>query len=396
MTELKDRLGELAAEVDAFDVSAPAYRMGIRRRRRRRLAVPAAVAALAVVVVGTVGAVGVRGDRQPPGTPIVRIADTTTSTRVDWIPPTVHLGAPQATLPTDHGIGSAALTFAYRTAHGWRPGLVAADGTRYALPAGSGLDRFGRPGSVSLSPDGRFLAYREQGSVVFRDLAGASTTRLPGGGVLAWSSNSAWLVVGSPSWIGRTELVRTATGRATPIRVPATGKWTLSGITNTGRLWLFPDAQRRELTLVDPDSGTILSRHTVHLPADLKSDERVPLDGLAFGPPTRGDTEMLLPIYVRRRLSPAVAYSVAEDILAVDLRTGQPIRRYDLPRGVVAFDNGQSWSAIRYLGGDIVAVLHGPDGSVVELVDATTGARRTVSHIVASGHPYQMPGHTFF
>lgn len=394
MTELKDRLGELAGEVDAFDVSGPAYRMGIRRRWRRRLAVPAAVAALAVVGVGAVGVVGVRGDRHPPGTPIVRIADTTTTTRADWIPPTVHLGAPQATLPTGHGIGSAALTFGYRTTHGWRSGLVAADGTRYALPADSSRDRFGMP--VSLSPDGRFVAYREGGSVVLRDLAGTRTNRLPRGGVLSWSSNSAWLVVGSPSWTGPTVLVRTATGGASPIRVPGAGKWTLSGITTTGRLWLFPNPQRRELALVDPDSGTILGRHTIRLPADLKPDERVLVDGLAFGPPTRGDTEMLLPIYVRRRLSPAAAYSVAEDMLAVDLRTGQPIRRYDLPRGVVAPEDGQSWAAIGYRGGDIVAVLRGPDGSVVELVDATTGARRTVSHVVASGHPYQMPGHYFF
>lgn len=42
-----------------------------------------------------------------------------------------------------------------------------------------------------------------------------------------------------------------------------------------------------------------------------------------------------------------------------------------------------------------MAVLTGPKGGVVELVDAETGARRTVGHIVAAGGVYQMRGRYF-
>lgn len=155
--------------------------------------------------------------------------------------------------------------------------------------------------------------------------------RLPSGGVLAWSSDGAWLVVGAPGRI-RDSLL---TGRTAPIRVAGGADWTLSGITRTGRLWLFPNPERRMLALVDPHTGTMIRRLTITVPPDLRADEQVPVDGLAFGPRPRDDAEMLFPIQVRRRESSAAWYAVSEDMLAVSPRTGRPVRRYNLPSTTV-------------------------------------------------------------
>ncbi len=394
MTDLKGRLDELAGDVAAFEVSTSAYRAGVRRRRQRMLALPVAVAALGALVVGTVTVVGGRHQSGAPSVPTVQVADTTTVSRADWIPATVHLGAPDDTLPTGHGIGPAALTYGYPARHAWWPGVLAADGTRYALPADHWAGRGGF--DASLSPDGRFVVYRTRGHLALRDLTGTRITELPAGGVLGWSSNSEWLVVGSPGAIRGSVLVQTRTGRTTPIRVNGTDRWTLASVTTTGKLWLVPDPARFQLSLVDPVTGSTTRRLTMAVVHELNPDEKVLPDGLLFGPPTHADAELLLPIQVWRSQGHSGRYGVPEDVLAVSLRTGKAIRRYDLPRGVVDLDGGQSWNAVRYTGSDIVAVFSSPTEGTVQLIDARTGVRRTISHIEAEREVYQMRGRYFF
>jgi hypothetical protein len=164
---------------------------------------------------------------------------------VGWprLPAVLTTGAPAVPdLPASGPVGRAALIITIG-----RPVLVLEDGRRYLLPAPPAGE--GRQGSVlaTLSPDGRWLGYRDAHQVgerryVIRDLtarASVVTDRYPG----EWSSDARYL-----------SLIADGTNRASGRFDALTGSVTPAGGTEPEPLWvsLLPDGPPVSTTAPSP------------------------------------------------------------------------------------------------------------------------------------------------
>jgi hypothetical protein len=183
---LREELSALAEGARSYGDPDAAVRTVRRRRTARLVAVPAlavmAVAALLIVPGWRLGNTGVPKESSVG-------SDLTAA-------------GPAPVLPADRAVGPAA--FAY-TAQG-QTWLVTRDRHRYELPPAAPDS-----GGTSLSPDGRWLVRNG----LLRDLTGLRRHILQGQRVLAWSPNSAWILVEDSQQ--QQLLIETATAHVTVV-----------------------------------------------------------------------------------------------------------------------------------------------------------------------------------
>ncbi|GIH91056.1 WD40 repeat domain-containing protein [Planobispora siamensis] len=174
MTRLHDTLHRIADEAPAVDLADRAVR-GSRRRRRRRTALAAVAAVIAggLAVGGGTGLLPFRPAHDTVASPV-----NPRSWEIESSP-----------LP-DSGVGP--LAYAYPTScpdrdappdcesGAWR--VVTRDGETYDVPQALGLDSGGEiRGPLTITPDGRFMAYysRRDGTFKVRDLESGKELTAP-------------------------------------------------------------------------------------------------------------------------------------------------------------------------------------------------------------------------
>jgi hypothetical protein len=188
-------------------------------------------AALAGVLVVTGGVVLLRGGF----TPQTAAPAPPAALEVNW--PGVVEPSPEAEpLPADGPVGLAALI--YRACHACDMTLLLADGRQLVLPDDDGplVPRY------SLSPDGRWLASRDESGAVVRDLTGDVVHELdgPARSVLvpwAWSPDSAWALFAVTDAVdGVKDYVLLELPDGTVAEIPAPHPAQFVGVLPTGEL----------------------------------------------------------------------------------------------------------------------------------------------------------------
>ncbi len=366
---------------------------------------------LAVLVAVGVGLIVPRPDESSPA---------------DWLPTVVEQQKGDVPLlPGNRGVGRGSV--AYRscqdvTTIGCTGYLVMEDGTHYRL-GGPHEAYAGNQGSLTLSPDGRWLGETHRDEYVLRDLTGTTIRRYPGRflSALAWSSDGRWLVVGRYPRPKRGELpwrIDLRTGAAVevplPPDVPASQTFASNvlDVTRAGEV-LFIDnhnpvrddcpradpceSATRKIMLVDPTrgdqprwTGTLRLREALRAgelawPVRLAPDE----DSLLVGVGVVQDQDPGQPREI----------VVTGDLLLVDLKTGRPVRRYDIKDGTPMVlgtpEPGQPAQVVRpgtdrlvfsSETGGVLIRSEDQDNAWLDLLDLATGKERTVTR-AAPGLP---------
>ena len=283
---------------------------------------------------------------RPPGPPASSapiMVDLTpsplpTSSRFDGIARDRHPGFPSATiswdpaaplLPEDRAVGSASLLLhRQRETH-----LLMPDGTQWTVNSA---------GPVGLSPNGRWLGYRNSGIFIFRDLAGTDRRALPAiqvpTFVLTWSPSGRRLTAvtdGDYPWFDLTTGAVTYTPKFTGLG------WSLLDSGNLARAdCRYRDRQAADVLIQDPldpderkkkltfDAAHYLRRgaRMVLAPTD-PTEKRNPRCSFRVGPRDEA--------YFGVDLTPASGHDWTKTIgrsayLVISLRTGRLLRRVDL------------------------------------------------------------------
>jgi hypothetical protein len=234
--------------------------------------------------------------------------------------------------------------------------VVMPDGTQWTVPTTSP--------SVTLSPNGRWLGYRDDSTFVFRDLAGTEVRAVPGFTFprpdRAWSPGGQWLIGrdGGP-------LLNLASGRIVelPDGIDAEGAPTDSGdlvratCPNGERQEvrmrvLHPSDPRRPQTVTFDATWQLRDgEQVVRAPAGTAAEDNARECQLLTGP----RDEVYLAVYD----TPAGAHSWTDvkrvrAFLVVSLRTGELLRRVDLPPGRTLVAGTQDWP-LTTVGGTLLA-----------------------------------------
>jgi hypothetical protein len=408
MDRLKTLLDDLAREAPPYDVIDRAERTVRRRQRMVRLA-PGAAGVAVVLVLAAGWAVLQDADSRPvirPGTPAT------------WLPSHVTVMSDPPPLPTDRGIGPAALLYfpsSEDVATGsWR--IVTSDGRQYGIAAS--MDE---PGSeflapASLSPDGRWLLVHRRRDLILRDLTGTSerkvTTDWYRSAQSFWSLDSRQLMIVRRDAISGADVDLTVVDLESGVRSGPSPLATPQGaeplgVDRSGHLVLrsvAPDSFT--LWFVDPGTG----RERRHLVVNLRTllagsadqsgqavfrDAKFLDDESLLVEVTRGVT---VPDPEADRSAPATKVtadsSYPGDILLMDLNTGQVTRRLPLPGPLGELEmRTASPEALLFFrsrpapGGPFTDPAQPPPGPFVtalEQLDPKTGELRVVTSVTGN------------
>jgi len=400
MNGVSELFADLAGEAKVYGALEEPVRVMRRRRRILRFA-PVGVAAL-VVVASVLTYVAVR---PTPADTEDDIGDIPTGS-LSWLPPTLSPPASAPALPTDRGVGPAAVVV-------WPQNqpdaayVVAPSGDSYRLPDGQ---------VFGLSPDGRWLLSEASGRLGLRDLTGSRTIDVgpsPETGVdTVWDSDRGTLAVGrvydSPDLpaAGHTativDLTSGGTRTVSLARYPTTR---FCGLRDSDLLLCStePAVGHLEVWVVDGRTGVQRS----HLDADLTGAlTPAELDAGRLGAPGIGPTTDVtaMPggsavLIQTTRYAKGAGVVIPADLLLVDVRDGRVMRRLGLPeqrtgRRVPA-DGGGFWFTVTVghgvastLDDGVLLVRWGPAGRGadalvrvvrgLELLDPATGGRTAV------------------
>lgn len=252
--KLDEALNGLAQDAGSY---ADADRILARARRLRyRKIVGGALAAMAVAAVaGTTGPMLWQGNHLRQAAPAASVSPLDQLGGPGPYPATVSPPTHLDPLPTDRGVGRAALIY---TGGGNQVIIVTTDGHQYQLPQPGPL----HSGLQSLSPDGRWLL---DGSTL-RDLTTTTVREVARGGV-GWSSNSRWLLIDAKDGKHR---VDTTTGAS----LPALGA---VAVLDSGDV-LVPttlDRTKASINVVDPTNGASTRQFNIDATGKLGQDEGI-------------------------------------------------------------------------------------------------------------------------
>jgi len=315
----------------------------VNGRTRRAVGTAAVAATLTAVAACTPTPTSPPGPTAPPASAAPTMVELTrsplpTSALFDGIARDRHPGFPIGTiswdpaaapLPEDRAVGPASLLLhRQQESH-----LLMPDGTQWTVDSAE---------PVGLSPNGRWLGYRNSGIVIFRDLAGTDMRALPAihgpTGGITWSPSGRWLTAVMDGDYPRFDLT---TGAVTYIPTFTGLGWSLLDSGNMASAdCVYRDRQAVDVLIQDPldpherkkkltfDAAPYLrwGERMVLAPTD-PTEKRNPRCGFRVGP--RDDA------YLGVDLIPASGHDWTRTIgrsayLVISLRTGRLLRRVDL------------------------------------------------------------------
>lgn len=407
MNHLKGLFDDIADQAKSYQVGERAWAAARRRRYAVRTA-PVAVAAAVAVAFGA-GVPFFGGDGGTPAsgltTPTVPADQRVERGGLDWLPTEVRYPpTPPPVLPRGRSVGAGALVLLRGNGDKQEHILVTASGQMYQVPIAD--PPFGY---VALSPDGRWLASQlyDRDKLVLRDLTGTTEHVIADAllwAVDAWSSDGRYAVVGAGSERRETKdappiRVDLTTGEQRPVRISADGHWFPVVMLPSGEVLLLtrpqskPDndgqagnpsrAERFLWRGVDPATGGERSGE-ITLSGALYPDEQVHAEATATASP--GGATLAMSVS-----SPAYRNggSVMVALITVDLATGMPMSRYELPTaGDVGSPSpggaGGHWALNAYRNEGIVLARRNSSGTnEIQLLDPGSGERTVVCSIPA-------------
>ncbi|GHJ47615.1 hypothetical protein Cs7R123_49570 [Catellatospora sp. TT07R-123] len=344
LNRLREALPMLAEHAGQY-ADAGAAVTTAKRRRTGRIAVTAALALL--LAAGGYAVFGSRLTRFEPAPPAA-----SPSAFPSPYPPSAPVTLPSSLadrsstaqpLPEDRGVGRATLLLdALDRRDGY---LVGADGTWWRRPQT-------KPGVYQLSPDGRWLARRDETQVVVRDLVGTAQHTLPRADEVWWAPASGWLygtTVDGPAWLA--SLTDWSPHEVDPVTARS-----FLAVTDAGELLCTAEGTSRTrvpLRLVSPATG---AEHelAVDLTGQLGTDEKlaqVSITNVAGG--------ILTPVVVAADGVAAVEFyrhepgnetvSIASGVIQFSLADGRVLRRVDL-----VGQDGRQGQLLCFRGGELL------------------------------------------
>lgn len=356
-TRLDTALQSLAGEAGTYGDPDGAIRAAQRRRVRSLVVAPLAIVLVIAVAVVAFVTFDVRRDSSPPAKP------PTYPSKID--PP----GSSTPDLPTTP-VGRGLMV--YQPCGGCPAYLVTSDGKQY---------KFSDPELVgSLSPDGRWLVYRQGRVTVIRELTSRHVRRVDGLLAWGWSLDSNWMTIQIGQGFG---LYDPETGDTRPIK-SGEDYWQMLAVISENEMVIGPfygeegvkDPDRETLQVVDPKTGRNI--RTLHLNPNLRPQENLLWSrGLGSTDVYSTPTELLIPI---RSQSGSSA-------LLFSLEDGHTAARLDLPPDDTKTD--ESWRIIGFIGNEIFAI-HTCPGKRLELVlfHSITGHQRVLSTLPVDAQIY--------
>jgi hypothetical protein len=412
---VSELFADLADEARVYgDLDLPVRVM--RRRQRIARFAPVGVAALVVVAsVLTYAAV-----RPAPAVTEDDAGDIPIGS-LTWLPQSLSPPGSAPPLPTDRGVGPAAVVVWLARPQGQGPAVdpnaayvVSTAGDRYRLPDGR---------LFALSPDGRWLLSDASGRLRLRDLTGSRTIDVgpaPGWPVAAaWTSDT--LAVGraldnpdEPATSHRAAIVDLSSGGVRTVSLARYPTTAVCGLRDNGDLVLCsrdPAVDHVELWVVDGRTGEQRSHVDADLTASLTPAER---DAGRIVMPMTEVTAMPGGATVLVRTNRYVKTSgvmVPGDLLVVDVSDGRVARRLALPEervgrkvpapadiGGVYFTVPVGRTLESILDDGILLIRNGAKGTGadalistvrgVELLDPATGTRKAV--MTVSGYVFSV------
>lgn len=386
MTDLKELLGDVAEQARVYDVSRPVVRVA-RRRQRMQWIAPVAAAAAVALAAAAGWAVWPNGGAPKPAA--TRTAPPDLVTNLDWLPAQVREPTElPPVLPTDKAVGPASVAYASCAANGCYGYLVLPDGTQYRLA--EARQQKDKVLSVSLSPDGRWLAQVVPGAVVMRDLAGTKTHRVPGYiNVFEWSPDSRWVQLmprdstQHGSHLDPTHTIGVFDLRNSKLITAEVPVFAPGPLLNTGEL-VFGDRPRNgdvpaparvRVLALDPRSGKTRTLLDVDIADSLREGELVS----SFDVDLTQDGSGVMTRTVEWLERPdGTKVGMSDDILKVTW--GGAVTRYAVPRGRDGGKPwvGEEWGLLGQYGKDLL-LMHSNDADTeLQALDTKTGRLRTV------------------
>ena len=260
-------------------------------------------------------------------------------------------------LPLDHACGPASLLYSLH-----RPGspyyLVAQDGRQYLVPANYSR---AEPFAITLSPDGRWLAWTDGNDFRLRDLTGVAVRRVernhPGYGAI-WSSDNRWLLLDGPHAVYW--MVDVHTGAVDDVRdLPDDA---CVGVSSDGSVLQWNDQDLR-FQWVDPRPAS----QPADAPRTIRPIHVAPgrqLEYPKLWPLLSPDCQrVIVPMFrARSSFDPYFAPGPTIALVLCDLGDGHVIKRFDL-------SGDCSWQLLAYRPEGIVLLRHQLGRSELAVLD---------------------------